>query len=87
MLAALIVVPKAGLEPARYRYRGILSPMRLPFRHFGNASIISLAACFRKYVWFCLYLFRHPLAAFKAQVEERKPNEHFTQAQNPGDRQ
>ena len=23
----------AGLEPARYRYRGILSPLRLPFRH------------------------------------------------------
>ena len=23
----------AGLEPARYCYRGILSPLRLPFRH------------------------------------------------------
>lgn len=27
---ALQVVPKAGLEPARYRYRWILSPLRLP---------------------------------------------------------
>ena len=34
-------MPKAGLEPARYRYRGILSPMRLPFRHTGNGSIIA----------------------------------------------
>ena len=30
------LVPKAGVEPARYRYRRILSPVRLPippFRH------------------------------------------------------
>ena len=30
------MVPKAGLEPARSRPRGILSPLRLPFRHFGS---------------------------------------------------
>lgn len=28
--SALILVPLAGLEPARYRYRWILSPLRLP---------------------------------------------------------
>ena len=31
-----VMVPKAGLEPARSRLRGILSPLRLPFRHFGS---------------------------------------------------
>lgn len=29
------VVPKEGLEPSWYRYRQILSLVRLPFRHFG----------------------------------------------------
>lgn len=28
--SAFILVPLAGLEPARYRYRWILSPLRLP---------------------------------------------------------
>ena len=30
-----LVVPKAGLEPARPLKRGILNPLRLPFRHLG----------------------------------------------------
>ena len=33
------MVPLAGLEPARYRYRGILSPLCLPIppqRHIFN---------------------------------------------------
>ena len=37
------VVPLAGLEPARYRYRGILSPLCLPIppqRHI-KYNIIS----------------------------------------------
>ena len=34
-VSATYVVPKAGLEPARSCPRGILSPLRLPFRHFG----------------------------------------------------
>ena len=29
------LVPMAGLEPARSFPRGILSPLRLPFRHIG----------------------------------------------------
>ena len=33
------VVPKAGLEPARTHVRGILNPLRLPFRHLGNISL------------------------------------------------
>ncbi len=28
-------MPRAGLEPARSELRGILSPLRLPFRHPG----------------------------------------------------
>ena len=31
-----ILVPVAGLEPARHRWRWILSPLRLPFHHTGN---------------------------------------------------
>ena len=30
-------VPKEGLEPSRPFGRRILSPLRLPFRHFGQA--------------------------------------------------
>ena len=33
-----LLVPKVGLEPTRYRYRRILSPLRLPFRHFGAGA-------------------------------------------------
>ena len=33
------MVPMAGLEPARYRYRGILSPLRLPIPSHGQAHI------------------------------------------------
>ena len=31
-----LVVPEIGLEPIRYRYRRILSPLRLPFHHSGT---------------------------------------------------
>ncbi len=30
------VVPEAGIEPARYRYRWILSPVRLPVSPLGQ---------------------------------------------------
>lgn len=30
------MVPKAGLEPAQYRYRRILSPLRLPISPLGD---------------------------------------------------
>ena len=30
------VVPRVGLEPTRYYYQRILSPLRLPFRHPGK---------------------------------------------------
>ena len=30
-----ILVPEAGIEPARYRYRRILSPVRLPVPPLG----------------------------------------------------
>ena len=36
-----LMVPKAGLEPARCHQRGILNPLRLPFRHLGNALFLS----------------------------------------------
>ena len=32
---AFVLVPAAGLEPARYCYQRILSPSRLPFHHAG----------------------------------------------------
>jgi hypothetical protein len=31
----VLLVPVAGLEPARCHHRGILNPLRLPFRHTG----------------------------------------------------
>ena len=34
-IVGLRLVPKAGLEPARPQRRGILNPLRLPFRHLG----------------------------------------------------
>ena len=37
-IASSKVVPKAGLEPARPRGRGILNPLRLPFRHLGPSG-------------------------------------------------
>ncbi len=37
------MVPKAGLEPARPLGRGILNPLRLPFRHLGMD--LRLASC------------------------------------------
>ena len=33
----VVLVPKVGLEPTRYRYQRILSPSRLPVHHFGKA--------------------------------------------------
>ena len=30
------MVPEAGIEPARYRYRWILSPVRLPVSPLGR---------------------------------------------------
>ena len=32
-----VVVPGAGIEPARYFYRGILSPLRLPISPHGQS--------------------------------------------------
>jgi hypothetical protein len=37
------LVPEAGLEPARYHYRWILNPLRLPFRHSGTERVFSLS--------------------------------------------
>ena len=33
-----VVVPEAGIEPARYRYRWILSPVRLPVSPLGQRA-------------------------------------------------
>ena len=35
---AVFLVPEAGLEPARYFYRGILSPLRLPIPPLGQVA-------------------------------------------------
>ena len=36
------MVPEVGFEPTRCCHRGILSPLRLPFRHSGAAGILAL---------------------------------------------
>ena len=38
----LLVVPRAGVEPARPFGQRILSPQRLPFRHPGMLSVILI---------------------------------------------
>ncbi len=35
------VVPKERLELSRCCHRGILNPLRLPFRHLGTGSVIK----------------------------------------------
>ena len=36
------MVPRAGIEPARYFYRGILSPLRLPISPPGLYEVVLL---------------------------------------------
>ena len=36
------VVPEAGLEPARYCYQRILSPLCLPFHHSGRCRALCI---------------------------------------------
>ena len=45
-----LLVPPAGIEPARYRYRGILSPLRLPvppwrrtIKYNSRQAVLSIA--------------------------------------------
>ena len=40
--AVFEVVPVTGLEPVRMLLRGILSPLRLPFRHTGNCGYCTI---------------------------------------------
>jgi hypothetical protein len=40
IVKAFLLVPEAGLEPARCCHRQILSLVRLPFRHSGISVII-----------------------------------------------
>ena len=53
------LVPLTGLEPVRYRYRGILSPLCLPIppqRH--NTIIYSKAHFVKFFLIFCFILSR-----------------------------
>ncbi len=36
-----VLVPKVGVEPTRHCWRGILNPLRLPFRHLGHADALT----------------------------------------------
>ena len=36
------MVPEAGLEPARYFYRGILSPLCLPIPPLGHVDLLFI---------------------------------------------
>ena len=48
--APFLVVPAAGLEPARGCPRQILSLMRLPFRHAGSLAIGSLRLAHARFI-------------------------------------
>ena len=39
----ILLVPEAGIEPARYRYRWILSPVRLPVSPLGQRANYKLS--------------------------------------------
>ena len=41
LFQAVIMVPPAGIEPARYNYRGILNPLRLPVPPWRRFYIIT----------------------------------------------
>ena len=47
------MVPEAGVEPARYCYRGILSPLRLPVPPLGQVG-----ADYRDKNFKCKFFFR-----------------------------
>ena len=49
------MVPEAGLEPARYFYRGILSPLCLPIPPLGQVNRRHLRHYTFKYVYVRLY--------------------------------
>lgn len=42
MLTNQQMVPKTGLEPVQYRYRRILSPLRLPISPLGQLPMIII---------------------------------------------
>ena len=44
----LLLVPEAGIEPARYRYRWILSPVRLPVSPLGRSDYYIIDALEKK---------------------------------------
>ena len=46
-LSSSDVVPVAGFEPARCIHQGILSPLRLPFRHTGLSFLSKVPPGFR----------------------------------------
>ncbi len=42
------MVPVTGLEPVRYRYRRILSPLRLPIPSHRRATLVLYNKAFKK---------------------------------------
>ena len=49
------MVPEAGLEPARYFYRGILSPLCLPIPPLGQ---VNWYQCNRYYTFIYINVFK-----------------------------
>ena len=43
LFASLFFVPREGVEPSRYRYRRILSPLRLPIPPSGQKFCLCLS--------------------------------------------
>lgn len=51
------MVPEAGIEPARYRYRWILSPVRLPVSPLGQR--VNYITVMKKVETLIFMLFNH----------------------------
>ncbi len=54
------MVPRAGVEPAQYFYRGILSPLRLPISPPGQAAnkMFKLGLLKAKYELFLVFFYQ-----------------------------
>ncbi len=61
------LVPLAGVEPARYRYRWILSPLRLPIPSQRHEAIFIILDCAKKSKTF----FPNKTARFAARMVRR----------------
>lgn len=70
-------MPVAGLEPARYHYRGILSPLRLPIPSHGHALKRFLILLDEQMVCNAIYRSNHTVRSFFSALAYMKDRLHI----------